>query len=123
MEHLLIDEVRLVYRRALDDSEFLALETVTLPVERGEFVTIVGPSGCGKSTLLLMVNGLLRPSSGRILLNGRPVDTPGPDRALVFQEFALLPWRTVLHNVGVSECASRAQRCSSSRSGPTMTRS
>ncbi len=99
MEHLVIDNVRLQYRRPLDDSEFLALDSVSLAVERGEFVAIVGPSGCGKSTLLLLVNGLLRPSEGQILLNGHPVATPGPDRALVFQEFALLPWRTVLHNV------------------------
>jgi NitT/TauT family transport system ATP-binding protein len=99
LQHLVIESVRLAYRRALDDSEFLALDTLSLTVERGEFVAIVGPSGCGKSTLLLLVNALLRPTSGEILLNGRPVDTPGPDRALVFQEFALLPWRTVLHNV------------------------
>ncbi len=99
MEQLVLDDVRLTYRRPLDETEFLALEGVSLAVEQGEFVAIVGPSGCGKSTLLLLINGLLRPSSGRILLNGRPVSSPGPDRALVFQEFALLPWRTVLHNV------------------------
>jgi NitT/TauT family transport system ATP-binding protein len=99
MEQLVLDDVRLTYRRPLDDSEFLALEAVSLAVEQGEFVAIVGPSGCGKSTLLLLINGLLHPTGGRILLNGRPVASPGPDRALVFQEFALLPWRTVLHNV------------------------
>jgi NitT/TauT family transport system ATP-binding protein len=99
MEQLVLDEVRLTYRRPLDDAEFLALEAVSLGVQQGEFVAIVGPSGCGKSTLLLLINGLLHPTSGQILLNGRPVDSPGPDRALVFQEFALLPWRTVLHNV------------------------
>ncbi|HLH24544.1 MAG TPA: ABC transporter ATP-binding protein [Chloroflexota bacterium] len=99
MEQLVLDDVRLTYRRPLDDSEFLALDAVSLAVAEGEFVAIVGPSGCGKSTLLLLINGLLHPTSGRILLNGRPVAAPGPDRALVFQEFALLPWRTVLHNV------------------------
>src|SRR5919199_5951946 len=78
LQHLVIESVRLAYRRALDDSEFLALDTLSLTVERGEFVAIVGPSGCGKSTLLLLVNALLRPTSGEILLNGRPVDTPGP---------------------------------------------
>ncbi len=98
-DHLLIEDVRLTYRQPLDETEFLALDTVSLRVERGEFIAIVGPSGCGKSTLLLLVNGLLHPTSGRILLNGRPVTAPGPDRALVFQEFALLPWRTVLQNV------------------------
>ena len=99
MEQLVLDDVRLTYRRPLDDSEFLALDAVSLAVAEGEFVAIVGPSGCGKSTLLLLINGLLHPTSGRILLNGRPVAAPGPERALVFQEFALLPWRTVLHNV------------------------
>ena len=99
MDHLLIDGVRLVYRRPSDDGEFLALDTVDLAVPQGQFVAIVGPSGCGKSSLLLVVQGLLRPASGRVLLNGRPVEAPGQDRALVFQEFALLPWRTVLKNV------------------------
>ena len=68
-------------------------------VESGQFVAIVGPSGCGKSSLLAMVNGLQRPTSGRITLNGRAVTAPGPERALVFQEFALLPWRTAIANV------------------------
>ncbi len=97
--HLVIDGVSLVYRRPTDDSEFLAVDAVSVDVEPGEFVTIVGPSGCGKTSLLLMVNGLLRPTRGRVLLDGRLVESPGQDRALVFQEFALLPWRTVLTNV------------------------
>ncbi len=99
MGHLSVEGVRLEYQRQADDSRFLALDTVSLEVERGEFVTIVGPSGCGKSSLLMMVNGLLKPTSGTISLNGKKVTEPGPDRALVFQEFALLPWRTVLANV------------------------
>ncbi|MDE3077746.1 MAG: ABC transporter ATP-binding protein, partial [Chloroflexota bacterium] len=78
---------------------FLALDNVHLQVAPAQFVTIVGPSGCGKSSLLTLVNGLLRPTAGSISLNGRRVDAPGSDRALVFQEFALLPWRTVLGNV------------------------
>ncbi len=96
---LVIDSVSLAYRRPTDDSEFLALDAFSLNVEPGEFVTIVGPSGCGKSSLLLLVNGLLRPTSGQVLLDGCPVESPDQDRALVFQEFALLPWRTVLRNV------------------------
>jgi NitT/TauT family transport system ATP-binding protein len=88
-----------VYRRQSDDSEFLALDGIDLAVEPGEFVAIVGPSGCGKSSLLVLVNGLMRPTTGRIALNGVEVRSPGPERALVFQEFALLPWRTALHNV------------------------
>jgi NitT/TauT family transport system ATP-binding protein len=99
LSHLVVEDVSLVYRRPFDDSELLALDRVSLPIEQGEFVAIIGPSGCGKSSLLLVVNGLLRPTSGRVLLNGQPVQALGPDRALVFQEFALLPWRTVQKNV------------------------
>src|SRR5580693_1051180 len=78
---------------------FLALSDVDLSIRDGEFVTIVGPSGCGKSTLLMLIAALLRPSRGTVRLDGKPVSAPGSDRALVFQDFALLPWRTVLANV------------------------
>jgi NitT/TauT family transport system ATP-binding protein len=97
--HLLLERVELRYRKPSDEQEFVALHGVDLAIERGEFITIVGPSGCGKSSLLLMIQGLLRPSAGQVCLNGRPVTGPGQDRALVFQEFALLPWRSVAHNV------------------------
>jgi NitT/TauT family transport system ATP-binding protein len=65
----------------------------------GEFVSIVGPSGCGKTTFLSVVDGLVAASAGRILVDGQAVTRPGPDRAMVFQEASLLPWRTVLGNV------------------------
>jgi NitT/TauT family transport system ATP-binding protein len=68
-------------------------------VFEGELVSIVGPSGCGKSTFLNAVDGLIRVTSGAILVNGRAVDGPGPDRAMVFQHDSLFPWRTVLENV------------------------
>jgi NitT/TauT family transport system ATP-binding protein len=97
--HLEIDGVSLAYPNAREQSTFLALDSIGLGVERGEFVTIVGPSGCGKSSLLMLVAALLQPTTGSIRLNGKPVVTPGSDRALVFQDFALLPWRTVLKNV------------------------
>jgi NitT/TauT family transport system ATP-binding protein len=97
--HLEIDGVSLAYPNAREQSTFLALDSIGLGVERGEFVTIVGPSGCGKSSLLMLIAALLHPTSGNIRLNGKPVLTPGSDRALVFQDFALLPWRTVLKNV------------------------
>src|ERR1051325_8682979 len=76
-----------------------ALDNLSLEVAKGEFVSIVGPSGCGKSTLLNILLGLIRPDSGVMELNGRRIDGPGQDRAMVFQEFGLLPWRTVLANV------------------------
>jgi NitT/TauT family transport system ATP-binding protein len=76
-----------------------ALEHVDLDVAAGEFVVIVGPSGCGKSTLLDLLGGLSEPSAGRILLDGSPVTGPGVDRGIVFQQYALLPWRTAQGNV------------------------
>jgi NitT/TauT family transport system ATP-binding protein len=76
-----------------------ALRDVSFDLQPGEFVSIVGPSGCGKSTLLNIIDGLLPATSGEFLLDGRPVREPGRDRALVFQEPSLLPWRTVLRNI------------------------
>ncbi|MFG1398212.1 ABC transporter ATP-binding protein [Roseixanthobacter pseudopolyaromaticivorans] len=79
---------------------YQALEPVTLHVPDGEFVAIVGPSGCGKTTLLRLAAGLDHPTSGSVTVGGRTVAGPGPDRAVVFQQFALLPWKTVRQNIG-----------------------
>jgi len=76
-----------------------ALSGVSLTVHDGEFVTVVGPSGCGKSTLLLLVAGLLPATHGEIRVDGQPVRAPGADRGMVFQEGAILPWRTVRQNI------------------------
>jgi NitT/TauT family transport system ATP-binding protein len=76
-----------------------ALDAIDLTVPRGQFVCVVGASGSGKSTLLSLVAGLTRPSTGAVLLDGRPVTGPGPDRGLVFQQGAVYPWRTVERNV------------------------
>jgi NitT/TauT family transport system ATP-binding protein len=76
-----------------------ALDGVTFDIDEGEFVSIVGPSGCGKSTLLGVIDGLNPATRGQIILDGREVREPGHDRALVFQEPSLLPWRTVLANI------------------------
>jgi ABC-type nitrate/sulfonate/bicarbonate transport system ATPase subunit len=81
--------------------DLTVLSDVSLTVERGEFAAIVGPSGCGKSTLLRTLAGLERPDAGRVLVDGKPVKGPGPDRMLMFQEHALYPWRTVADNVGL----------------------
>jgi NitT/TauT family transport system ATP-binding protein len=76
-----------------------ALHGFDIEVREGEFLSIVGPSGCGKSTFLNVLLGLIKPDSGDITLDGRRISGPGTDRAMVFQEFGLLPWRTVAHNI------------------------
>ncbi len=79
--------------------EFVAVRDCDLTVRRGEFLSIVGPSGCGKSTLLFAMDGLYDVKQGQMLVSGQRVTRPRPDRAMVFQEFGLLPWRSVLSNV------------------------
>jgi NitT/TauT family transport system ATP-binding protein len=82
-----------------DAAELTAVSEVDLEIAGGEFAVLVGPSGCGKSTLLDLLAGLTTPTSGRILLDGRDVTGPGLDRGIVFQQYALLPWRTALGNI------------------------
>jgi NitT/TauT family transport system ATP-binding protein len=77
----------------------LALENVSLEVREREFLALLGPSGCGKSTLLYLIGGFLPTETGKILVDGKPVAGPGPDRGIVFQNFALFPWKTVRKNV------------------------
>jgi nitrate/nitrite transport system ATP-binding protein len=81
------------------NGSFLAIDNVSLAVERNEFVCLSGHSGCGKSTLLNLIAGLLLPASGEILCEGSKIRGPGPDRAMVFQSHALLPWMTCFENV------------------------
>jgi ABC-type nitrate/sulfonate/bicarbonate transport system ATPase subunit len=77
----------------------LAVDDVTLSIREGEFFSLLGPSGCGKTTLLRVIAGLITPDTGQVLLDGKPISGPGPERAMVFQSFALMPWATVLRNV------------------------
>lgn len=79
--------------------DFVAIEDINLEIEHNTFVTIIGPSGCGKSTLLNMVAGLSSISGGEILFNDQPITGPGPDRGMVFQNYALMPWMTVQENL------------------------
>ncbi|MDE2759979.1 MAG: ABC transporter ATP-binding protein [Paracoccaceae bacterium] len=81
------------------DGSIVALENVSLNVPTGKLTAILGPSGCGKTTLLKVIAGLIEPSTGTVKIRGKEIIGPGPDRALVFQDFALLPWATVLQNV------------------------
>jgi NitT/TauT family transport system ATP-binding protein len=76
-----------------------ALDKIDLNFPAGQFTTLLGPSGCGKTTLLKIIAGLISPASGSVLVDGRPVQGPGPERAFVFQDFALLPWADVIRNV------------------------
>jgi NitT/TauT family transport system ATP-binding protein len=96
---LTISKLSKTYFDAYAGAHVHAVQDVSLEVPEGEFVSIVGPSGCGKTTILNMVAGFIPLSGGEILVGGRPVSGPGPDRGVVFQSFALFPWKTVLENV------------------------
>ncbi len=82
-----------------NDRSVPALQNINLSLSRGEFVCLLGPSGCGKSTLLNAIAGFIQPSSGDIIVDGKPVVEPGPDRGVVFQEYAIFPWMTVARNI------------------------
>jgi NitT/TauT family transport system ATP-binding protein len=94
-----LEAKNIVKRFDHNGTSVLALDGINLDVQEGDFVCIVGPSGCGKSTFLNIVAGLEKPDGGEILLNGKPISTPGPDRTMVFQEGALFPWLRVIDNV------------------------
>jgi nitrate/nitrite transport system ATP-binding protein len=98
--YLKIDHIDKNFERGGSKTHVLA--DVTLTIDKGEFVSIIGHSGCGKSTLLNLVAGLTRVSAGAILLEGREVNEPGPERAVVFQNHSLLPWLSVYENVNLA---------------------
>lgn len=108
--------LRMEYYQPRTGGRLLALDNVSLSVDDGEFVTIVGPSGCGKTTFINIVDGLLKPTGGRIVLDGKEVTGPGTDRAMVFQDPCLLPWRTVFKNVIYGlECRGKAGQAEKER--------
>jgi NitT/TauT family transport system ATP-binding protein len=111
-------DIGLEYSVPRRKSRLVALAGVNFKVMDREFVSIVGPSGCGKTTFLSIVDGLIPATRGRILVDGRLVTAPGPDRAVVFQDASLLPWRTVLGNVVYGlECQGVAVREAKARAG------
>jgi NitT/TauT family transport system ATP-binding protein len=97
MSDIVFDAISKFFQRG--SSQFTALSGVSLEIPDKQFLAIVGPSGCGKTTLLRMAAGLETPSSGSVRVGGRPVNGPGADRAVVFQQFALFPWKTVRENI------------------------
>jgi NitT/TauT family transport system ATP-binding protein len=98
-EKLQIERLTKRYRLERESREVVALESISLSVHDGEFLAIVGPSGCGKTTLMNIVAGLLPYEEGSIAIDGKMVRGPGTDRAVVFQQSSLLPWRTILGNI------------------------
>lgn len=93
-----IEQVSKVFNSG--DKQVIALKDINLQIQQGEFICLLGPSGCGKSTLLNALAGFALPSSGTIQVQGQVVTAPGPERGMVFQEYALFPWMTVAQNIG-----------------------
>ena len=98
--YLKFEQIGMSFRRGQMATE--VLRDIDLSIAQGEFVSMIGHSGCGKSTLLNILGGLLKSTTGEVFLEGKVVDEPGPDRAIVFQNHSLLPWLTVYGNVAIA---------------------
>ncbi len=104
MTKILAENITKIFRiktngRQNGNPQLLALDNVNLEIKKGEFLALVGPSGCGKSTFLDIVGGMTQPSGGRVYIDGKPINGPALDRGIIFQGYALFPWRTALENV------------------------
>lgn len=97
----------LSYTYETGKESFEALNDINLEINQGEFVCLIGPSGCGKSTLLGVLEGLLTPTSGKVFIHGKEVQGPGPERAVVFQNYSLFPWMTARKNVAFAMIESK----------------
>lgn len=102
-----IQNMELIYKT--EKAEYEALKDITLTIHKGEFVCIIGPSGCGKSTLLSVLEGLIQPSKGKVLIDGHEIQGPGAERAVVFQNYSLFPWMTAKSNVAFAIRESRKE--------------
>ena len=96
-----IRDLRLEYVSEERQERHVAVDGLSLDILDQEFLCVVGPSGCGKSTLIAAIAGFLRPRTGTLSMGGRPIERPGADRGVVFQEYALLPWKRVIDNVAL----------------------
>jgi len=96
-----VDDVTIEYYNEQRDERHVAIAGLSMDIHASEFVCVLGSSGCGKSTLLSLIAGFLRPRSGTVTMDGRPITRPGADRGVVFQEYALLPWKNVRDNVAL----------------------
>ncbi len=99
---LKLDNVSKSFAKVETDEVTHALTSVTTTMESGEFISLVGPSGCGKSTMLRLVAGLIQPTTGKLTVNGHPIEKPAPDRGMMFQKATLFPWLTVRDNIAFS---------------------
>lgn len=99
MDHVIVKDVEKTYFNKEENTSFTVFNNINLKIKKGEFLSLLGPSGCGKSTLLNIIAGLDKSTKGMVQVGSKPVNGPGPDRGVVFQEAALMPWLTVLENV------------------------
>lgn len=99
---LKLEDVSKSFAKVETDEVTHALTSVTTSMESGEFISLVGPSGCGKSTMLRLVAGLIKPTTGKLTVNGKEIGDPGPDRGMMFQKATLFPWLTVYDNIAFS---------------------
>jgi nitrate/nitrite transport system ATP-binding protein len=97
MSYLNIENLEISFPSA--KGKFVAVKNINLEIKKGEIVSIIGHSGCGKSTILNAISGMLFPTKGKVVLNGKEIKGPGPDRGIVFQNYSLLPWLTVYENI------------------------
>jgi nitrate ABC transporter ATP-binding subunit len=97
MSYLKIENMEIAF--STPKGKFVAVEEINLEVDKGQIISIIGHSGCGKSTIMNAIGGMVFPTKGKVVLNGREVTGPGPDRGIVFQNYSLLPWLTVYQNI------------------------
>ena len=120
MSNIIFDRVARHFRR--NGVDLAAVDGVSFEVRKSEFVAIVGPSGCGKTTCLRMAAGLDFPTAGSVTVGGKPVTGPGPDRSVVFQQFALFPWKTLVENIDFGLRAARLPLIDSSSQAAESTK-